>query len=72
MRKMREMPVSDFFAKEGRIREDGRMVHDMYVARVKRPAESKAPWDYYEMVATIPAAEAFQSLSKSTCPLVKK
>lgn len=72
MRKMKEMPVNDFFAKEGRIREDGRMVHDMYVARVKKPAESKAPWDYYEIKATIPAAEAFQPLSKSACSLVKK
>ena len=72
MKKMRETPINDFFAKNGRIREDGRMVHDMYLFEVKTPGESKSPWDYYKLRATIPAAEAFQPLSKSTCPLVKK
>jgi branched-chain amino acid transport system substrate-binding protein len=72
MKKMREMPVNDFFARNGRIREDGRMVHDMYLFEVKAPAESKSPWDYYKLKATIPADQAFQSLSKSNCSLVKK
>ena len=72
MKKMRELPINDFLAKNGRIREDGRMVHDMYLFEVKTPEESKSPWDYYKLRATIPAAEAFQPLSKSTCPLVKK
>ncbi|HLL28710.1 MAG TPA: ABC transporter substrate-binding protein [Xanthobacteraceae bacterium] len=72
MAKMRETPVNDFFVKNGKIREDGRMVHDMYLVEVKSPAESKAPWDYYKIKATIPAAEAFQPLSASRCPLVKK
>jgi branched-chain amino acid transport system substrate-binding protein len=72
MKKMKEMPVNDFFAKNGRIREDGRMVHDMYLFEVKKPADSKTPWDYYNLKATIPAAQAFQPLSKSACPLVKK
>ena len=72
MKKMRELPINDFFAKNGRIREDGRMVHDMYLFEVKSPQESKSPWDYYKLRATIPAAEAFQPLSKSACPLVKK
>lgn len=72
MRKMREIPVNDIFYKNGKIRVDGRMVHDMYLFQVKTPAESKAPWDYYKLVATIPADEAFQPLSLSTCPLVKK
>jgi branched-chain amino acid transport system substrate-binding protein len=72
MKKMRELPINDFFAKNGRIREDGRMIHDMYLFEVKSPQESKSPWDYYKLRATIPAAEAFQPLSKSTCPLVKK
>ncbi len=72
MAKMRETPVNDFFAKNGRIRADGRMVHDMYLMQVKAPAESKYPWDYYKMVATIPGDQAFQPLEKSTCPLVKK
>ena len=72
MKAMKEMPVDDMFAKGGRIREDGRMIHDMYVARVKKPEESKEPWDYYEIMATIPASEAFQPLSKSGCSLVRK
>ncbi|MBV0881990.1 ABC transporter substrate-binding protein [Noviherbaspirillum sp. L7-7A] len=72
MQKMREMPVNDMFAKNGRIREDGRMVHDMYLYQVKKPSESKAPWDYYKLVATIPGEQAFQPLSASACPLVKK
>jgi len=72
MRKMREIPVNDIFYKNGKIRVDGRMVHDMYLFQVKTPAESKAPWDYYKLVATIPADEAFQPLALSTCPLVKK
>jgi branched-chain amino acid transport system substrate-binding protein len=72
MAQMKKMPVNDFFAKNGTIREDGRMVHDMYLMQVKTPAESKTPWDYYNVRATIPAAEAFQPLSASRCPLVKK
>ncbi len=72
MEKMRSMPINDFFAKNGKIREDGRMVHDMYLYEVKKPAESKGPWDYYKLVATIPADQAFQPLSESKCPLVKK
>jgi branched-chain amino acid transport system substrate-binding protein len=48
------------------------MVHDMYLFQVKKPSESKAPWDYYNLRATIPAAEAFQPLSLSRCPLIKK
>jgi branched-chain amino acid transport system substrate-binding protein len=69
--KMREMPVDDFFAK-GRIREDGRMVHDMYLVEVKAPNESKAPWDYYKVLRRIPAEEAAQPLSESKCSLVKQ
>lgn len=70
MAEMRKMPVNDFFAKNGHIRKDGRMVHDMYLAQVKAPAESKYPWDYYTIRQTIPAAEAFLPLDKSSCPLV--
>lgn len=72
MQKMREMPVNDLFAKNGRIRDDGRLIHDMYVVRVKKPSESKYPWDYYEIKATIPADEAFQPLAKGACPLIKR
>jgi branched-chain amino acid transport system substrate-binding protein len=72
MKKMRETPINDFFARNGRLREDGRVIHDMYVVRVKKPEESKYPWDYYEIKATVPAEEAFQPLAKSACSLLKK
>lgn len=72
MAKMREMPINDIFYKNGTIREDGRMLHDMYLFEVKKPDESTAPWDYYRLLATVPADQAFQPLEKSTCPLVKK
>ncbi len=72
MAKMREMPVNDFFAKNGRIREDGRFVHDMYVYEVKKPSESKYDWDYYKLRAVIPGGEAYRPLSESKCPLIKK
>ncbi|MBN8442722.1 MAG: ABC transporter substrate-binding protein [Thauera sp.] len=72
MAQMKKTPINDFFAKNGRIREDGRMVHDMYLAQVKKPAESKYPWDYYHIRQVIPADEAFQPLSQSRCALVKK
>lgn len=69
---MKANPINDVFVKNGRIREDGRMMKEMYLFEVKSPAESKYPWDYYKLMATIPADEAFLPLSKSTCPLVKK
>lgn len=72
MSKMREMPINDFFAANGRIREDGRMVHDMYVYEVKKPSESKGEWDYYKLREVIPGDEAFRPLKDSVCPLVKK
>jgi branched-chain amino acid transport system substrate-binding protein len=72
MAKMKSMPVNDFFAKNGRIREDGRMVKEMYLFEVKKPSESKYPWDYYKLKATIPADEAFLPLARSVCALVKK
>lgn len=69
---MKETPINDMFASNGRIREDGRMVHDMYLFEVKKPSESKGRWDDYKLLATIPGNEAFQSLELSRCPLVKK
>lgn len=72
MGKMREMPINDFFAKNGRIREDGRMVHDMYVYEVKKPSESKGEWDFYKLREVVPGDQAFRPLKDSTCPLVKK
>jgi branched-chain amino acid transport system substrate-binding protein len=69
---MKDTPVNDMFARNGKIREDGRMVHDMYLFEVKKPSESKARWDDYKLLATIPGNEAFQPLELSRCPLVKK
>jgi len=70
--KMREMPVDDFFAKGAKIREDGRLIHDMYLVEVKSEKESKGPWDYYKILRTIPGDQAALPLSESKCPLVKK
>lgn len=72
MAAMKSMPINDMFAKNGYIRDDGRMVHDMYLVQVKKPAESTGPWDYYKVLRTIPGDEAYMSLDQSTCKLVKK
>ena len=68
MVKMREMPVNDFYTSNGRVREDGRMVHDMYFAQVKKPSKSTGPWDYYNILGVIPGNQAFRSLADSGCP----
>jgi branched-chain amino acid transport system substrate-binding protein len=70
MAKMRERTVNDFYVKNGRLREDGRLVHDMYFAQVKKPSESSKPWDYYKILATIPGDQAFRPLAEGGCPLV--
>ncbi len=70
--KMRALPVNDAFVRNGKVRVDGRMVHDMYLAQAKTPAESKGPWDLVRYISTIPGDEAFRPLSASDCPLVKK
>jgi len=72
MAKMRERPVNDFYVGNGRLREDGRLVHDMYFAQVKTPSESKGPWDYYKILATIPGDQAFRPLAEAGCPLVAR
>ena len=72
MTQMKKVPVNDFFAKNGKIRNDGLMEHDMFLMQVKKPADSHYPWDYYNVHATIPGAEAFEPLSQSRCPLIKK
>ncbi len=72
MKQLKSTTINDMFAKNGKIREDGRMVHDMYLVEVKKQSESKEPWDYYHVRAVIPGNEAFQPLSLSRCPLVKK
>ena len=70
--KMKEMPTDDPLFGKGSIRADGRKIHPGYLFEVKKPSESKYPWDYYKTVATIPAEEAFLPLDKSPCPLLKK
>ena len=70
--KMRELPIQDPVMHNASIRPDGRVIHDTYLVEVKKPAESKGEWDYLKVLATIPAERAFQPLSESTCPLVKK
>src|SRR6266478_6165143 len=69
--KMKEMPTDDKLFGTGAVRADGRKIHPMYLFEVKKPAESKAPWDYYKLRATIPADEAFRPLAEGGCPLVK-
>ena len=72
MAKMKSTPINDFFAKNGRIRADGRHVHDFYLLQVKKPEESKYPWDYYHVRQVIPANDAVMPVSQSECPLLKK
>jgi branched-chain amino acid transport system substrate-binding protein len=70
--KMKEMPTDDRLFGKGTVRIDGRKMHPVYLVEVKKPEESKYPWDYYKVLATIPAEEAFRPLAQSECPLVKK
>ncbi len=72
MAKMRELPIEDTFVHGGRLREDGRVIRDMYLARVKKPSESKEPWDYLDIVKTVKGEDAFRPVSESKCPLLKK
>ncbi|SMH35732.1 ABC transporter substrate-binding protein [Azospirillum agricola] len=69
---MRELPIDDVLFGKGNVRVDGRAVHDMHFFQVKKPSESKADWDYYTHVKTIPAAEAFRPLDQGNCPLAGK
>nr|WP_103874682.1 ABC transporter substrate-binding protein [Bosea lathyri] len=70
--KMKELPTDDPLFGKGTVRADGRKMHDVYLFEVKKPSESKAPWDYYKQIAVLPAEQAFRPLSESECPLVKK
>jgi branched-chain amino acid transport system substrate-binding protein len=72
MAKMRELPIEDTFVHGGKLREDGRVIRDMYLARVKKPSESKEPWDYLDIVKTVKGDDAFRPISESKCPLLKK
>ena len=69
---MKAMPINDFFAKNGRIRDDGRMVHDMYLVQVKSPDESKNEWDLYKVLATVPGDDSYRTLAAGGCPLAQR
>jgi len=71
VKQMKATPVNDFMTKNGKIRDDGTLVRDMYLFEVKKPSESKGPWDYYKQIAVIPGEEAFKLPGPNQCPLVK-
>jgi branched-chain amino acid transport system substrate-binding protein len=72
IKQLKSMPINDVFARNGRIRADGRMVHDLYLVQVKAPDQVKEEWDYYTVKETVPGDEAFQPLSESRCRLVER
>src|SRR5438094_3325599 len=71
MAEMRKIPINDFMTKNGKVREDGRVVRDMYLMQAKAPEESKGEWDLVKMVATVPGSEAFRPLKDGGCPFIK-
>jgi branched-chain amino acid transport system substrate-binding protein len=72
VRKMKEIPVNDFFTRGGSVREDGRVIRSMYLFQVKSPEESKYPYDYYKLLNTVPGEQAFRPLAEGGCPMVAK
>ena len=68
---MKAMPTHDGLFSDGRVRADGRVIHDVYVFQVKSPEESKYDWDFYKLIDTIPGEKAFRPLNEGGCPLVK-
>lgn len=72
MKTLRGMKIDDFFSVNGHLREDGTMVHDMFLVEVKKPSESKGPWDLLKVIKEVPGDQAFMPMSEGTCPLVKK
>jgi len=72
VRGMRELPIEDAFVHQAKLREDGRVIRDMYLARVKKPEQSREPWDYLEIVRTVKGEDAFRPVSESKCPLLKR
>ena len=71
MAHLKKTRINDFFAKDGVIRPDGRMVHDMYLMQVKKPSESKYPWDYAKLIKSVPGDEAYIGKAESKCALWK-
>ena len=72
LKAMKSMPIKDAFARNARLREDGKLIHDMYLVRVKTSKESNSAWDYYKVLETVPGEKAFHTLAESKCSLVKK
>lgn len=72
MAKMKELPINDFMTKDGSIRDDGRVIRNMYLLATKDPSESKGEWDLMKVVTTIPGKDAFKPLTESECPLVQR
>jgi branched-chain amino acid transport system substrate-binding protein len=68
---MKANPLDDFYARGARLREDGRLIHPIYLLQVKAPAKSKYPWDYYTLVAEIDPATAFRPLAEGGCPFLQ-
>jgi branched-chain amino acid transport system substrate-binding protein len=71
VKKLKETPINDFMTKNGHIREDGMMIRDMYLFEVKKPSESKGPWDYYKPISTILGEQAYKRPNGNECPAVK-
>lgn len=71
MAKMRETPINDFMSKDAKLRIDGRVIRDMYLFEVKKPEESKYPWDYYKQLQVVPGEQAYNTLAGGGCPLAK-
>ena len=71
MARLKSTKISDMYTKAGEIRPDGRMVHDMYLMEVKKPSESKYPWDYYKIAAVVPGAQAYVTKAETKCSLWK-
>ena len=69
---MRKLPINDFMTKDGKVREDGRVIRDMYLMQAKTPEESNAEWDLAKIIATVPGKDAFRPLTDGGCPLVAK
>ena len=72
VRKMKEIPINDFFTKNGVVRADGRVIRNIYLLQVKTPAESKSKYDFYNLLATIPGDQAFRPLAEGGCPMIKQ
>jgi branched-chain amino acid transport system substrate-binding protein len=72
MSQIKKMKIDDFYHRGATVRQDGRLIHDMYLYQVKSQKESTVPWDYFKLVAQVPGDQAFTTLAESRCSLLKK